>query len=273
MLEILQNFESSMGAARLSPPVLIGSGLTGVALGLFVWLGGLGFKKVLVAIGGAVCGGIVGFFVIRRGTVAASIVAAIAAIITITCERVSLALLTGAVAASVSFAVLAGPTVGGSQTANLTGRDEASAQAAPIDSGPISEQLKTYVVDVGETVKRAASQLPLYKWAITAALAAVFMAGAFIFRRLIPALCFSVLGTGLVFFGMILLLVYKGAAPVSRMSMQPLTYTGVFAAMTVFGTVEQVLLCRGAKTQMASKQKAAQGKQGAQKKRRSWRMP
>jgi hypothetical protein len=271
MLEILQNFEFSMSAARLSPPVLVGSGLTGVAVGLSVWLGGLGLKRILVALAGAVCGGIVGFLVIRRGTVAASIVAAITAIIAIRCERVSLALIAGVLAASVSFVVLAGPSTGGSQTANLAGWDEASARTAPTDSGPISEQLKACVVNMGETVRRAALVLPAYKWAITAALATVFMAGAFFFRRLIPALCFSVLGTGLVFFGMILLLVYKGAAPLSRISRQPLTYAGVFAVMTVFGTVEQVLLCRGAKTQGEGKKKAAPGKQGAQKKRRSWR--
>ena len=44
MFEILQNFEQTV--TRFDPIVLTGPGVATVIIGLFVWLGGLGFKKV-----------------------------------------------------------------------------------------------------------------------------------------------------------------------------------------------------------------------------------
>jgi hypothetical protein len=268
MLEILRNFESILGeAARVRPILVIGPGAAAVVVGLFVWLGGLGLRKVLVAIAGAVCGGVLGFLVIRHGLVAAGVSAAVVAATAVVFERVSIALLAGALAALISFIILAGPPFERSQTAGPIGPDEAS----PAKSGQILELLKAYATDVGERVKRLASQMPIYKRMIMAAWATVFMAGAFIFRRLVPALCFSVIGTTFVFAGMILLLLYKQAAPVSRISGQPLAYAGAFAAMTVFGTAEQVLLCRGAKMRAGKKKKAALQDEGVEKRQRRWR--
>ncbi len=267
MLEIIQSFEGS--AARLSPVVLIGPGGAAVVVGLFVWLGGLGFKRILLPIAGAVCGGILGIFVIRRGLVAASVSAAVAAVVAAIFERVSVALLAGALVASICFVVLIGPTFENSQTINSASQDEESAQTGEVRGRETLEQLKACAVDVGKAVKRAASQMPMYKWAIIATSAVVPMAGTFISRRLISALCFSIFGTTLVFVGMVLLLLYKEAAPISRIAGQPLTYAGVFAAMTAFGTVEQVLLCRAAKTQAGKK--TAQENRGTGKRRRSWR--
>jgi hypothetical protein len=42
---------------------------------------------------------------------------------------------------------------------------------------------------------------------------------------------------------MVLLLLYKGSAPISKIHGRPLFYAGVFGAMTAFGTIEQMLLC------------------------------
>ena len=64
MLQILQEFEQT--AARFSPVVLIAPGVVAVIIGLFIWLGGLGFKKVLVVILGAVAGWLCGFFIGAR---------------------------------------------------------------------------------------------------------------------------------------------------------------------------------------------------------------
>ena len=52
MLEIAQNFEQV--AAEFRPVVLIGPGLAAVWVGLFVWLGGLGVRRVLLAVVGAI---------------------------------------------------------------------------------------------------------------------------------------------------------------------------------------------------------------------------
>jgi len=65
MLEILQDFESAVGGdVGLSPLVLIGPGLVCVIVGLFIWLGGLGFRKLLVAVVGVIIGSMCGFFIV-----------------------------------------------------------------------------------------------------------------------------------------------------------------------------------------------------------------
>ena len=73
MLEILQDLESAIcGTVRLSPVVLVGPGLIFVIAGLFIWLGGLGFRKQLVAVAGAITGGICGFFAIGQNIILAA---------------------------------------------------------------------------------------------------------------------------------------------------------------------------------------------------------
>ena len=62
MLELFQNFERA--AVRFMPVVLIGPGVVCIIAGLFVWLAGLRFRRVLVGVLGAAVGSILGFFVI-----------------------------------------------------------------------------------------------------------------------------------------------------------------------------------------------------------------
>jgi len=69
MLEIAQNFEQMSG--RLSPIVLITPGLTAVIVGLIVWLAGLRFRRIIVAVLGAFIGSVCGLFAIGRNVVAA----------------------------------------------------------------------------------------------------------------------------------------------------------------------------------------------------------
>jgi hypothetical protein len=173
MLEVFQNFEQL--AVRLKPIVLIGPGLATVLLGLFVWLGGLGFRKILVAVIGALGGGVCGFFITDRNVMFAMILAAAAAVIAIALEKI---LVTGS-----------------------------------------------------------------------------------LFWHLASALCCAALGTMLIFAGMILLLLYKGAAPISRICGKQPFYTTVFIAMTAFGTTEQLLLCQRAKKRPTAKKQTNQGKE------------
>ncbi len=156
MLEIAQNFEEM--ATRFRPIVLIGPGLTAVLSGLFIWLGGLGFRRILVAVVGTICGGICGFFITGRNIILVMVLAIATAVVAIMLEKI---LVTGS-----SF------------------------------------------------------------W------------------RLTSALCCAALGTLLVFAGMVLLLIYKGAVPISRISQKQSFYAAVFVTMVAFGTIEQLFLCR-----------------------------
>ena len=272
MLEILQNFESTVGeAARLRPVVLAGTGAAAVGVGLFVWLGGLGLRKLLVAIAGAITGGILGFVLIGSGVVPMAASAVAAAVIARVFERVFITVLAAALAAAIGFAVLAGPYIESPQAVSAADRDGASARTTTDEGAAGMEEIKAYAVDIGGRIKRAAWLMPPQKQAIIALLAVISLVGGFVFWRPTAALCFSVLGAILIFAGMILLLLYKGAAPVSRISSQPLIYAGIFAAMALFGTVEQLLLCRGAKKQAARPKKADGQKEESQERHRSWR--
>jgi hypothetical protein len=275
MVEIFQNFEQL--TARLSPSVLIIPGATAVLVGLFVWLGGLALKKVIIAIVGAISGGIVGYIVIDHNIIPAAASAVVVAAIAVLLERVFIAILAAALAAAFGFAILAGPYINNSQAENPANQDEISAQTTAISVDESIERLKAYALDVGEKIKQASSLMPLQRWAIIAVLAAIFIVGGFYLRRLTSALCCSVLGTMLVFVGMISLLLYKGTAPVSRICNNPLIYAAVFAAMASFGTVEQLLICRRPKAQPAEagKKQAGKGKskdkKGTKQLKKDWR--
>ncbi|MHC4486238.1 MAG: hypothetical protein ACYS4T_13675 [Planctomycetota bacterium] len=250
MLRIFQNFEQT--AVQLNPIVLIGPGLATVLVGLFIWLGGLGFRRLLVAVAGAVSGGICVFFITGRNIMVAIILASVAAVIAIIFERLFIVTLAASLAAVFGFAVLAGPYIENSQEV---------IRRMPVQSSVLSvresiEKVKAYVADVSEKIKQACSQMPVYRWLILLVLVVTLMVVGFFLWRLASALCCSALGTTLIFAGMILLLLYKGSVPISSIYSKPLFYGAVFAAMTVFGTMEQLLLCQRAKRESINKKGA-----------------
>ncbi|MHC4559363.1 MAG: hypothetical protein ACYTFW_21860 [Planctomycetota bacterium] len=272
MVEIFQNFEQM--ATQFSPLVLIIPGAGAVLVGLFLWLGGLGFRRIIVAIAGAISGGIFGFFVIGNSIIPAAVSAFVAAAIAVIFERVFITILAAALAAAFGFAVLAGPYINNSQAANPANQDETSAQTTTLSVDESIETLKAYALAVGEKIKQSCSLMPVQRWAIIAVLVVIFILGGFYLWRLTSALCCSALGTMLIFVGMILLLLYKGTTPVNRICSQPLIYAVVFSAMTAFGTLEQLLLCRRVKTQPAGKEEAGKDKKDKKrtnKSKKDWR--
>jgi len=235
MLEIFQNIEQT--AAKLSPIALIAPGLLCVIVGLFVWLGGLGFRKLLVAIVGAVGGAICGFLFAGPNTMPVAISAGIGVIIAIIFEKLFITAMTAGLTAVFGFAVLAW----------------------------LSK------ADFANGFKQACLQMPLYTWAIIAALAVIILAAGFYFWRLTSALCCAALGTMLVFAGMILLLLYKGAAPISYIRIRPAYFGGLFLAMMAFGTVEQLLLCPRPHKKTITKKQTSKTKETPDETRVNWR--
>jgi len=237
MLEIALNFEET--AAGFEPIVLIVPGLLAVLVGLFIWLGGLGVRKVLVAVIGAVSGGMCGFFIAGGHIILAMILAVVAAVIAVMFEDVFMRILAVGLAAVCGFAVLAGPYIKGS--VNL------------------------------DAVKVACSQMPLFAWAIIAALAVIFIVAGFFYWRLTSALCCAALGTILIFAGMIALLLYKGAMPISGISCRLPFYVAVFMAMIAFGTIGQLLLCGGNGKKSVKKRQTGKGEQEVDEESPKWR--
>ncbi|MHC4395451.1 MAG: hypothetical protein ACYS1A_07315 [Planctomycetota bacterium] len=207
-----------------------------VLVGLFIWLGGLGFRKVLVALVGVVGGGAYGFFTPERNVMLILVCVAVTVVIALIFERIFITIMAIVLAVALSFGVLS----------------------------------EVCVEEMGD-LEHAFSQMPIYSWVIMSALVVFFIAAGFFFRRLTSALCYATLGTILVFAGMILLLSYKGSGPVNYIRRNPSFYIIVFAAMAGFGTIEQLLLFKFAKKKLAEKKQADKPAEKSEKKPSSWR--
>jgi hypothetical protein len=243
MFELLQSFEQT--AARFSPIVLIGPGVAVVLIGLFVWLGGLGFRRVLAAVLGAITGWICGFFIVGRNMMAASTSAVVAAVIAIIFQRIFITILAALLAVVLTFFVFTGicpEVIEATKDVPITA-PEVTEQHVVIGIRHTPVVIKAYIADFTNMVKEAAWHMRTSGWATMAGLAVVLLIAGLFLRRLTSALCCAVLGTILVFAGMIWLLLYKGSLPISKVCDKPLYYAAVFGAMVVFGTIVQLLLC------------------------------
>jgi len=271
MLEIAQNFEQMSG--RLSPIVLITPGLTAVIVGLIVWLAGLRFRRIIVAVLGAFIGSVCGLFAIGRNVVAAAVLAAVAALIAATLHRIFIAILAACLAAALGFSVgyLVKPYVGISEETIPTNESRLPVQGTALSVDESVRLMKGYLIDVGDKIRQVCSEMPLYNWAIIVVLLVIFVTGEFYFWRLTTALYCATLGTLFVFAGMILLLLYKGAEPISGIRRGTLLYLGVFGVMIVFGTIEQLLLCPWLESKAIRRKEAKKDKERSGKATSHWR--
>ena len=249
MIEIFQNFEQMTG--RFGTSILIGSGVVFLLLGLCIWISGLTLRKILISIAGLAVGIVVGFFVAGRNIFSASLSAALAALIALIFEKVMVVLLAAALAAAIAFTVLAEPYFEKAETTEV--QNEMSDQTITAGLDETLQELKTFGLDAGEKIKQAGTKIPVQIWAIIAAPAVIFLVCGIVLWRWTTALFFSVLGTIVIFLGMILLLSYKGTEPVSHISSKPFISAAVFLAMAAFGTVVQLLLCKKSKKEKITK--------------------
>ena len=109
MLEVVEHFERV--AVRLSPIVLVLPGLALAVLGLFVWLGGLRFRRVLMGLVGALLGGLGAFCLAGRNLIATASSAVAWAFIGAIFQRFFAVILLGFTGAVVAFVVLAWPSL------------------------------------------------------------------------------------------------------------------------------------------------------------------
>jgi len=267
MLDVLQNFEQT--ATQFRATVLLVPGVAALLVGLFIWLGGLGLRRLLIALVGAVVGGMCGLFVIGRSLILTVVCTCLGALFAIILQRIIIALLAAALVAILAFAILGKPYL-------LTAGQGRPLSPPAAQNGPrlsVSESIektKAYALECASIARRAGAAMPIRNWAIIAVLTLASAAVAFVFWRLFSALCCATLGTMLIFGGMILLLVWKGSAPITGLSSRGTFYGGVFVAMAAFGTLEQLLLCRREK-KPAKESKTDKQPQDAERTKHSWR--
>jgi hypothetical protein len=248
MFEILQNFE--LISRGLKPVLLLGIGLAGITVGLFLWLGGLKFKKILISIIAASAGYIFGIYIIDANFIVSIIIAAVAVSAALLIERAFISIMTALLITAVSFVVLSRSYFDDS-ISMYSVPDTQPAEGTTLNFRESLERLKLYFIDSGENIKNIASKLPFYIDVFLAAIASVCIVAGYLLRNLTCAFCCSALGTLSIFAGMITLLLFKGAEPVEGISNRPSIYISLIAAMTAFGTFEQLVLCRPLKAKGA----------------------
>lgn len=265
MFEIARQLEQR--AVWFEPTVLIVPGIAAVLLGLFVWLGGLGFRRTLVAIAGALSGGTCGYFISGQNIMTAMISAGIVMVIAIILERIFVVILTGVLAAILCFAVLAGPYIESEDNLeNYPGKMTVS-----LDARESVEVIKGYVADFAFEIRRIFLHMPVYERVIPAVVAVFFMAAGFYRQRLTSAFCCAALGAVLICAGMILLLLYKGAAPISRVCQSQILYQSVFGIVIAFGMATQLLLCPRIGEKLAEKKQRSKNRREAVPVSENWR--
>jgi len=247
MLETILNLERA--SARLHPVVLAGPGVAAVAVGLIVWLAGTTVRKPLLVIAGGVTGAAAGTWIAATDALVTVIAAGVTATLAILLERLSIALLVAVVVAVIVAAVCLGQFTQPPQA-----RDTAS--TGQVDQRlSVSESVKLIrgcFLGAFNEARQTISNAPPVKLAIPAGVSLISFAVGLYLRRLGCAFCFSSIGAAMVFGGMVWLLLYKGAAPVSAICAKPAFYGIVFAAMVLFGTAGQLLLCVGPKSRRRS---------------------
>lgn len=262
MLEFFLSFEKT--APQFSPIILMGIGILCLLAGLFIWLGGLGLRKILVAVIGIIAGSLCGFFLDKK-IILTAIFATVAAVIAIAFERIFIILLLAALVTASALLVLSAPYF---QQDTKSIFEHTRQEHLSINESIVI--LKVFVADFDTKLKDASLQMPFYNWIIISALALTSLVGAFFLRRLTTALCCATLGTILIFAAMLSLLEYKNSEPISHIAQKQLFYLAVLTVMIAFGTIEQLLLCKY-KTRQLKKKQQEEKSQESTKKTANWR--
>lgn len=240
MVEILKSFEQV--ASRFTPAVLILPGLAMVALGLVTWLAGVCRKQLVLGLVGGLTGGLGGYFVSAQNPLMATLAAGGAAAFGALTPRLFVAVVLAGFGVAVTFGVLAKGYL--FQEHGLLVSGEALSQSnTRLTTQESLDAVQAYVLDVADAVETIGRQLAPADLAILAGVSVGLLIVGLLLTRLAGALTCSLLGSGLVFAGLTLLLIFKGSTPVARMELQGAFYGLLLLGMAAFGTLEQLLLC------------------------------
>lgn len=237
MLEFLRYFERI--APRLEPTVLVVPGLLFILVGLFVWLAGLRYAKLIAGFIGILAGGICGLYLIGRKLTPDIMLAIFAGFTSMVLYKFVFILLTALIAFTGVTFLVADVHIEKDSDLILYMDSGSTATISTSEAIIILSRAVDYLV---ERMTAIYAQFSLLYWAavvgggLLAAILAVYFSGA------AGAFCCATLGTSLNFAGMILLLLYKGAEPVSRIGRRSLFFAVVFVVMIGLGTAVQLIL-------------------------------
>ena len=235
MIQIIQNIENLN--TQLLAPALLSIGILTLIAGLVIWLGGLGVRKLLLAIVGIIAGITTAYLITGQQLRYILLAAGIGIIAGILLEKQLTIIVPAILAAVCAFIMLA--------------------------------HLQN--ADLSVPIRSACAEMPLYSWAIIAVAAIAALFAAIYLKRTTWAISCAVFGSGVIFTGMIILLTCKGIAPTEKIAEKPYIYTSAFAAMCLFGTIEQLLLCRKKQDKNGDETQSKSKKEDQKQKPKKWR--
>lgn len=254
MLRTLQNFEEV--SLHMAPAVIVLTGLVLLGIGLCVWLGGLRWNRVVAgiigAMGGALCGVL---FVKGHQLFAGSVMTLVGASLGSVFKKAVVILVGGIVTMAIGLIVFSVPVLADESNwqAQEGGINAPAGSEESLSAGESVEVLKSQVVGLFTGVRDCVSQVKLLGF-ITSIVAGLVVIGCGLFApRFIVAATSATLGTGIIFSGMIFLLLYKGAEPMTRIYHAGAFYKVVVLMMIAFGTAVGLLVCSNTGKRSAKK--------------------
>jgi hypothetical protein len=245
MIEIFKQIEST--TLYFAPKSLCIPGLICLTAGLCLWLGGLRWKSMTAALAGIIAGGTGAFFVFN-GHLAATIISAVIAAILAVAFRKAVIVMIGAMLIA-SIILLTPALIGYTNTADWPLENTETAMSIT-ESVSTARTIMVFVCDnIAEAIKETSTE----NFTIALVTGLVIAVIGYFLPSLIGAITFSVAGTCIVFVGMILLLLFKGAYPISSIYANTRIYTPVFLGMVVFGTICELVICSPFKTKTDKK--------------------
>ena len=255
MLEAFQNLERS--TLDFAPEVLVVPGVLCAVLGLCLWLGGMRWSRPTALVLGILAGCLWAFFLTGRQTAAFVSMAVVVGAFALFFNRTALIVAGAATALMITLIVFAAPFL--RKPRNLQYPEpkiSTVSQRASENISPVTESLeaaKIQFVFLGDLFGRAVSLVPFEDILISVAAGLVVMTAGYFMPQLIIAVTCSALGTTIVFFGMILLLLFKGVQPITHIHAKANLFGTVVLAMVVFGCAVQLLLCSARDKKLATK--------------------
>ena len=207
MTSLLWTFQNRV--THLQPSLLLTLAVITIAAGLFVWLGGLGFKKIVFVVAGVFFGAFCTLFFSGANLFLAAAVIGICAMLALTLQETFLVLVASAFAAAIGYSILIQPYFR--------------------PSGNILAVIRQLTIGV-----------PYYNWPILLLLTAIPFAA--VSWPSAPALFSSAAGTILIVAGTTMALLNFDYPAVGYMTTRQDIYIAIIALVTILGTIVQLWL-------------------------------
>lgn len=239
MVNMLQHFQSD--CLLLSPQLLIPIGIIVAFSGICIWLGGLRFNWFAGMFMAGVIAAIVPFVIpIQLLTQMFVFTIVIAASTGIFLNHPTMIFTGGLCLAVIALWIFACAT-GASSDLDLTkivyGYEE------PLGFKESAIVFGTYIKFFLINILHLFSSLSIMYKIIPAVICIAVIFVGIIAQRVVAAFACSVFGVGMIFFGMITLLLYKGSQPLVVIHSKSTFYIAVAVCMIVFGMVSELVLC------------------------------